>query len=285
MFSLAAEVIDNFVEFAFVKHELTLGDPFTTERFQPMYVVVFAFLWVVLRQSLLIIDPKMNANRVIGILHAVSMVSMGVPVIRLLTSKSFNYYDMFDSFVTNRIPLTVTCNLMCYASVGYFLMDSYFLVRKAYLKHHIGAIMTWVAAAYHHETSLIHGVCVICLFECGAILVQLSRAFPENLIWRTLVCMGYTFTRLSLAWYYGFIWVTTSINFPNDSLFVKLGYPIIWAGLLFLIVLNAKWTMMQWQALIKAYKKRGDSDFFTYHQQIIGNGNPYAAPPPAQKID
>merc|ERR1711982_225963 len=96
----------------------------------------------------------------------------------------------------------MTCNIMCYVSVGYFLMDS-FWVHKNYLKHHIGAIIAWVGAAYHHETSIIHGAVVIAIFETGAILVQCSRMFPKQILFRTFVCCGYAATRLTLTWYYG----------------------------------------------------------------------------------
>jgi len=282
MYQLTVEVIDSLLELAVVRGELSLN-LFDFEKFQPLFLVIFALIWVAIRQTLAFVNPKWNTNRLIGITHAVLMVTMGFPVIRLLTSKSFDYMDMLESIKVHHAPLNITCNFMCYVSVGYFLMDSYFLVRKAYLKHHIGAITVWVMAAYHHETSLVHGVVIITLFETGAILVQLSRMYPNNLPFRTLICAGYTCTRLSIAWYYGFTWTTTMTFFWDASPFKQALYFLIWPGLIFLLVLNAKWTFMQWKALIKSYavrfgKKEKDDqeDFFTYHQRIIGNTTPAA---------
>jgi len=265
MVQLATEIIE-FVELAFAR-----GDTFSLksfEEFQPAWIIVMAIIWLSLKQTIANFTP--NSGRVIGLTHAFTSVLIGFPVLFLLASTSFNYIDMFDSFVANFGSITMTCNIMCYVSVGYFLMDS-FWVHKNYLKHHIGAIIAWVGAAYHHETSIIHGAVVIAIFETGAILVQCSRMFPKQILFRTFVCCGYTATRLTLTWYYGFIFFTCLQYWSTCSLFLQVSYLCIFASLLFLLALNAKWTYLQWKALYKVCREKNSLDFYSYHQKIIGN--------------
>ena len=266
MLQLTIELIDSAIEVAFIKR----GVPLTQfEVFQPAWILVMSMIWVSLKQTISLFTP--NSGRVIGLIHAISMVLTGVPVLFLLTQDAFGYHSMFDSLKTNYLQIAITCNVMCYTSVGYFLMDSYFLVHKAYLKHHVGAIVAWLIAANHHETSLVHGAVVIALFEIGAILVQLSRMFAKTLWFRFFVCLGYTGTRVSLTWYYGFIFYTCYQLFTSCSTFIQFSYIPVFAALLFLLALNAKWTMLQWRAFIKALSDSNSLDFYTYHQQIIGN--------------
>merc|ERR1711879_222382 len=174
-------------------------------------------------------------------------------------------------FITNAISIKTTANIVCYSSVGYFLMDSFFLARKAYLKHHIGAIIVFLICAYHHHTSLIHSICVVTLFELGAVLVQLSRAFP-NLGFRTLICIGYTSTRLALGWYYGFIYHTACAFWDTSSFAVNMSYIPITMCLIFLLGMNFQWCFLQWKALFQAFMtSQQTSDFYSFHQKIIGN--------------
>merc|ERR1712000_427294 len=84
----------------------------------------------------------------------------------------------------------------------------------------------------------------------GAILVQLSRVLPKNLLSRTFVCVGYTCTRICITWYYGFAAYYNIALLPEGTIFTTITDIGIWTGLLFLLVLNVKWTLMQWKALI-----------------------------------
>jgi len=277
MLQLTAEAIDSLIGILFVKGGVVA---LSTEWhvFQPLWIVLFSLAWVVFLQFLSLLNVS-NPSRVLGLCHALLSVAMGIPVLLMLTTPSAGYPSMYESLHFNKIPLAITCNMMCYASVGYFLMDSYFLVRRAYLKHHIGAIVTWLCSAYHHSGSLVHGVSLICLFEMGAILVQLSRVLPKNLLSRTFVCVGYTCTRICITWYYGFAAYYNIALLSEGTIFTTITDIGIWTGLLFLLVLNVKWTLMQWKALIMSIpyfsktKAEDQKDFFTYHQEIIGNTN------------
>lgn len=203
-------------------------------------------------------------------MHAMATVIIGFPVLCILCEKSFAYSDMHQAFYSNAKEITSICNFVAYTSIGYFLMDSYFLVQRTYLKHHIGAIVAWLATSFHHETSLVHGTAVIALFEVGAILVQFSRMFPKALLFRLFVCSGYTASRVALTYYFGFI-VYAAIQFWHEiPLFVQLGYVPILSSLAFLLVLNAKWTFLQWKAFSKVVASNGGLDFYSYHQKIIG---------------
>ena len=211
-----------------------------------------------------------NSGRIVGILHAVTAVTVGIPVLFVLGSDSFSYADMFESFLSNHNSIIAVCNFVCYASIGYFLMDSYFLIQSPYLKHHIGAIIAWLFTAFHHETSIVHGTVAIAIFELGAILVQFSRLFPKALLCRLFVCMGYTCTRIALAYYYGFIIYTCVLFWDSCPLYVQVGYGPILGSLLFLQVLNANWTFLQWKAFAKVLKSETGMDFYSYHQKILG---------------
>jgi len=248
---------------------------FHFDVFQPAWILLLAFLWLSFRQTI----QNFNANpgRMIGLIHAVVTCLMGIPILCMLCSTSFQYGDMFESFIENAVSIKTTANVVCYTSVGYFLMDSFFLVRKAYLKHHVGAIIVFLICSYHHHTSLIHSVCVVTLFELGAVLVQLSRAYP-NLIFRTFICIGYTATRLAIGWYYGFIYYTASAFWETSSLAVNLSYIPIAMCCIFLLGMNFNWCYLQWNALFRAYKNsKQSSDFYSFHQQIIGNTTPQRA--------
>lgn len=260
MFQLTIEALDS----AFAQSTSLNG----LDVFQPGYILVFSAMWIIIKQSLHLFTT--NSGRIVGLIHAISTVSFGFPVLLLLSSHSFAYSDMFISFNENHDEIATLCNFLCYISVGYFLMDSYFLVQRTYLKHHIGAIIVWLVAAFHHETSLVHGAVVIALFELGAILVQLSRVFPKIVSFRLFVCTGYTCTRLGLGWYYGFILYSCIQFWPACSVYVQLGYVPIFGSLLFLLVLNAKWTFLQWKAFAKILVSEGGMDFYSYHQKIIG---------------
>ena len=264
IFQLSADLLD-LVELAFVRGNGISMKSF--EEFQPAWILVMSMVWLSLKQTIAQFHP--NSGRVVGLIHAASCIVIGFPVLFLLADKSFSYADMFESFQANHAAILLTCNIMCYTSVGYFVMDS-FLIHRRYLKHHIGTILVWLLAAYHHDTSLVHGVVVVALFETGAILVQCSRMFPNVLWFRFLVCVGYTSTRLSLAWYYGFIFHTFIQFYATCSTVVQLTYYPIFASLLFLLAINAKWTCMQWKALYKSFTVEG-LDFYSYHQKIIGN--------------
>ena len=264
---LSADLM-SFVEVALARGNGAQLSLKSFEEFQPAWILVMSILWVSIKQTLSNFTP--NSGRMVGIIHAFCSVLLGFPILFLLASSSFSYSDMFDSFLDNFSAIIVTCNVMCYMSVGYFVMDS-FMIHRSYLKHHIGAILAWILAAYHHETSLIHGAVVIAIFETGALLVQSSRMFPKVLWFRFLVCVGYTSTRISLAWYYGFILYTCIQLWSSCSTFIQCSYLVVFASLLFLLALNAKWTVMQWKALVKACRENPDMDFFSYHQKIIGN--------------
>jgi len=269
MISLIAQLSADLLEFADLA--FARGNQFSLKSFeiyQPAWILVMSIVWLSLKQTVANFSP--NSGRIIGLVHAFSMVLIGFPVLFLLGSTSFNYSDMFTSFSTNYTSIQVTCNVMNYTSVGYFLMDS-FLVHKNYLKHHIGAIAVWMLAAYHHDTSLVHGAIVVALFETGAILVQCSRMYPKVFWFRSIVCIGYTSTRVALAWYYGFIYYTCYQYWSTCSLLVQIVYIPIFSSLLFLLALNAKWTMLQWKALYRVYKQNNGMDFYSYHQKIIGN--------------
>merc|ERR1711879_71098 len=153
--------------------------------------------------------------------------------------------------------------------------DSYFLIGKPYLKHHIGAICVWLAAAANYETSLMHGVVLVCLLETGAVLVQISRAMGKILALRTLVCIGYTLTRIAVAWYWGFTLYTNYIFYlssVNTFSIVNLCNIPIHVGLCFLITLNFKWCFTQWKSLARAFTNSGNKEnFYEFHQKVIGN--------------
>merc|ERR1712000_173283 len=125
--------------------------------------------WFLLRQSIAFTFAKANANRTCGLIHAIFTVGFGLPLLHLLTKESFTFSSMSASLHQNALALAITSNLLCYFSVGYFLMDSYFLLRTPYLKHHIGAIFCYVFAAYHCSTTIVCGGVTIALFELGAI--------------------------------------------------------------------------------------------------------------------
>merc|ERR1711862_147553 len=262
---LSVEILD-FAELAFAKGNASFSLN-TFAVFQPAWILAMAIIWLSLKQTVANFTP--NSGRVVGLIHAFSMVIIGIPVLLLLGKESFDYALMHESLIFNHSSIAITCNIMAYTSIGYFLMDS-FLVKKQYLQHHIGAMTAWLFAAYHHDTSLVHGAVVIALFETGAILVQCSRMFPKLLWFRTFVCCGYTATRLGLTWYYGFIFFTCYQFWSTMTLLVQLVYVPIFSALLFLLAINAKWTTLQWKALVKAFKQEG-MDFYTYHQKIIGN--------------
>jgi len=269
MLQLTIEYIHSAVELAFLRNSNGLSLK-SFEEFQPAWILIMSICWISLKQTISTFNP--NSGRIIGLIHAICMVLFGTPVLLLLGKESFSYEDMFKSFTDNYQSISITCNAMCYVSVGYFLMDSYFLKHKTYLKHHIGAIIAWLIASRHHETSLVHGAVVIALFEMGAVLVQLSRMFSKYLIFRCFVCMGYTATRLSLTWYYGFIFYTCYQFFSSCSTLLQFTYFPIFAALLFLLAINTKWTYLQWKALYKAFvTTQPQMDFFSYHQKIIGN--------------
>lgn len=240
------------------------------EVFQHGYIIVASLFWIVSKQIFGLFSS--NSGRIVGLMHAISTVLIGIPVLLLLVEKSFSYEDMFDSFNTNYHEIRSLCNIVCYASIGYFLMDSYFLVKKTYLKHHIGAIVAWLVTANHHQTSVVHGTVAIALFELGAILVQLSRVFPNVIAFRFFICSGYTGTRLALTWYYGFILYSCIQFWSTISFVIQIGYVPIFTALLFLLVLNMKWTFLQWKAFVKVLRADG-TDFYSYHQKIIGNSN------------
>ena len=242
------------------------------EEFQPAWIVLMAVLWLSIRQTIQTFPVVSNPGRVIGIIHAVVTCLLGIPIILVLGSSSFHYADMYQSLLDHWVSIRITANIVTYTSVGYFVADSFFLQGTSYLKHHIGAIVVFVSASYHHYSSGIHQVCVVTLFESGAILVQLSKSFP-NLTFRSIICVGYTATRVALAYYYGFIIYTNYMLLPTMNLTVKLVYIPIYSGLFFLLAMNAKWCYLQWKSLIKAYRTSSTSDFYSLHQKIIGAAN------------
>jgi len=260
-----------------VQKDFSTFQPFALHEMQPFWFVVFTMMCIIYRQTVATLFPKANANRICGISHALATVGFGLPILSIICRKSFSYWDMTDSLIANSIELAITCNMLAYTSVSYFLVDSYFLLRTPYLKHHIGALLCWTFASCHASTSIICGGITIGLFELGALLVQLSRMYPSNLPFRAVICLGYTSTRVCLAWVYGFFCVVMMTSWEGCSLYVKIGYCILWPALIFLLVLNAKWTFLQWRALYRAvyarYNKSVDAgeDFFTFHQRIIGN--------------
>jgi hypothetical protein len=238
------------------------------EQFQPAWMLVMAILWLSLRQTLQNFTP--NAGRVVCQIHAATTCLMGFPVMWLLCTPSCSYSDMLESFYTNRFAMQVTANVVCYASTGYFIMDSFFIARTSYLKHHLGAIAAYLLTAYHHESSLILSVCTMSLFEMGAILVQTSRVFP-NLFCRTLICIGYTSTRIGLAWFYGFIYTLGATYLAVGDWKTYAVLYSLYTCLVFLLGMNFNWCFLQWRALIRAFVSKQSPDFYSYHQKIIGN--------------
>lgn len=269
MFQLSTELLNYAMEFESLKASTLFQN---MEQFNIAWVFVMAVLWLSLRQTLQTFSA--NPGRVIALLHALCICVCGLPVIFLLGSESFTFSSMYQNFLGNATSIKTTSNVVCYVSVGYFLMDSFFLVRKTYLRHHIGAMTIFLISAYHHHTSIIHGVCVVALFETGAILVQMSRAFP-NIYFRTFVCIGYTLTRITLGWYYFFIFYTTMQFWDTISTIMQLSYLPMYAGLIYLLKMNFTWCGLQWKALFEAIKAPKDkrTDFYSYHQKIIGNTN------------
>jgi len=163
-------------------------------------------------------------------------------------------------------------NLIAYYSVSFFIVDSFY-VHSQYLKHHVAAVAAWILTAYHMEWSLIHGTFVISFFELGALCVQGSRFFPNNLFYRTFFCIGYTVSRIFLTYYILLIFYTTFYVYQPPIAFYS--NVVIDVLLVFLLILNYKWTFSQWKMLFKLYSSkpaRAEAvDFWTFHQSIIGN--------------
>jgi len=260
-----------------------LMNSFDMEHFHTIWVCIFAIVWALIRKFISM-SFDVNPGRTVGIIHALFCISMGLPVLSLLTETSFWYYDMLYSMIRHRVALNIICHTCCYVSVGYFIMDSYFLLKTNYLKHHIGAIVVWLLAAFHYETSLIHGVMFVSIFETGAILVQLSRFLSNNIPFRALICIGYTLTRITVSWYWGFsLYTSLYYSFGSHMSVIDniLNIPIHLC-LIFLVCLNLKWTYLQWKSLYRAYCVMKPTEklenFHDVHQKVIGNVRSVSAP-------
>jgi hypothetical protein len=144
---------------------------------------------------------------------------------------------------------------------------------NSYLRHHIAAVICWILTVHHIEVSMIHAVISIGYFELGAFCVQISRFLPNNLFFRTTAVLGYTFSRVVLCYYVGFIYYCL-YAYDQTALMFWTNF-IIDVALGFLMFLNVSWTISQWKLLFKLYfstPERAEAvDFFTAHQAIIGN--------------
>lgn len=250
------------------------------------WLPVTTMFWFILRWSLAAAGTT-QASRVAGIIHAFITVSCGYPVLALILEGSWTLENMFANFMIHQRAFRILGYACCYLSCGYFLMDSAYIWRTPYLKHHIGAIAAWVlAAGLCSGPYVVHGIVLISLFETGAILVQMSRLLRHVLWFRTLICMGYTATRVALTLYYIFTVYTSYWGETATNIVQLVANVFTHCSVVFLVSLNWRWTTMQWQALAKSYsahygrtKSKNVEDFFTFHQRILGNSS--ATPTPA----
>lgn len=249
------------------------NEVFDFEHLNLAWLVVFAIIWSIFRKGV-VLSTKLNPSKTVGFFHTILCILVGIPVIILLGDKSFEYSFMMESIIDHRVPLSIICHLGCYMSVGYFLMDSYFLMERPYLKHHIGAICVWISAALHYEASLIHCVVLVCLFEIGAVIVQLSRTL-RNILWlRALLCVGDTITRFAVAWYWGFTLYTSYVLYFSNPLIYSIFNIPIHIGLCFLVFLNFNWTYFQWKALAVACKNPIQCESYSYVRRTPKEKNP-----------
>ena len=246
-----------------------LSRPFRLE------VLVAAIIsWLILRQITKVITPS-QCSKVLVLLHAFIMLAASIQTLCYMCSKSFAYADMYLCMNQYERELAVTTGFAGYVSLSYFIHDSFY-IHGAYIKHHVAGSFVFFVGFYLTEVSLLHCVAGIGFFEFGAILVQLSRAFPKILTLRTLICIGYAASRITAVWYYGYIFYQAYVDWDSFNINQQLLYVPAILSIIFLLVLNFRWTFLQWQSLLKAYharfvKQQESESFFEYHQQILGN--------------
>lgn len=238
-------------------------------------LVTLVALWFAIRQICHAIVPQ-SAGKIAVLIHALAMVYVSLNTLFTLDETSYWYPDMYDAMVRHNDALKAVATFGCYVSFTYFIHDSFY-IHSAYIKHHIGACLVYLFCFYHTKTSLQHCSAGIGFFEYGAILVQLSRAFPNSLILRTFVCTGYAASRIGLAWYYGFVTYQAYRDWDTINVLAQLLYIPIYISLIFLLAINLRWTFLQWRSLVRAIKARyyktesKEKSFFEFHQQILGN--------------
>ena len=235
----------------------------------------FIASWFLIRQICQAFSPQ-NAGKIAVLIHAFMMVFVSLNTFFTLGETSLWYPDMYDSMVRHHKSLEAGATFGVYVSLSYFIHDSFY-IHGTYIKHHIGACLTLLFGFHHTRVSLQHCSAGIGFFECGAILVQLSRAFPNSLLLRSFVCTGYAMSRTIITWYYGFIAYQAYQDWNTIGLFAQLLYIPITVSLSFLLAINLRWTFLQWRALLRAIKARyskteqNEKSFFEFHQQILGN--------------
>ena len=236
-------------------------------------IAVMIMTWLVLRQLTKAISPS-HSSKILVLIHAFIMLAVSSQALYYMCSKSLHYADIYLSMHQYNRELEVTTVFGSYVSLAYFIHDSFY-IHGAYIKHHIGASLVYFICFYHTDVSLLHCIAGIGFFEFGAVLVQISRAFPKSLTLRTFVCVGYAASRISLGWYYGYIYYQCQEDWNTFNIYQKLGYIPIFISIIFLLVINFRWTFLQWKSLVKAYtarfSKQETESFFEYHQKILGN--------------
>ena len=77
-------------------------------------------------------------------------------------------------------------------SLSYFIVDSFTMLDRKYLQHHIATIVCMLFVLLQPMTSTIHASVVLSVFELGALMVQASRWVRNDLRVRFAFCTGYT---------------------------------------------------------------------------------------------
>src|SRR3990167_522661 len=238
-------------------------------------VVTMIICWLTLRHTVKVFTPS-HSSKVLVLIHAFLMLVINAQVLSYLCSKSLHYPDIYISMREYHQELRVTTVIGSYVSLTYFIHDSFY-IHSAYIKHHIGACFVYMLCFYHTEVSLLHCIAGIGFFELGAVLVQLSRAFPKSLLLRTFVCIGYAASRLALGWYYGFFVYQAMTDWHSFSVLQRIFHFPINGSIVFLLIINFRWTFLQWRSLGRAFAARfaekpdTEKSFFELHQQILGN--------------
>jgi len=284
------ELSSNFlkIDFPIDFQTFTKNDSYDWTIFNPLWFIPLCVFWYSARTSLNRITEK-HAGRICTILHALLSVSSGFPAFIIISNYGEyigDYARLLQSLQSNTTAI-IFANLLGYTSVSFFFVDSFF-VQKNYRRHHIAAIICWLVTISIDQTSRIHAMISLGFFELGALCVQFSRFFPNNLFYRTFFCVGYTFSRILLTYFHFFIFYSSTAN-GLDEIHHFIMETIINSSLIYLLYMNIVWTYSQWKLLIQFYHSSKNSratevDFFSAHQVIIGNAPSTSAPTP-KKLD
>jgi len=230
--------------------------------------------WFLMRKLSGYLFP-LQSSRCVTICHAVTTVTLSIPVQYMLLKDGFALSSVYFNMAEYKVDLIAVSSLASFSSISFFIVDTFY-IRGAYVKHHVGAIITILCSFFHVDTSVIHGIFVLGFFESGALLVQLSKVFPNSLLFRFFICFGYSITRLGVIYHFIFALYQHTVDFAKINIFQNIGYLIMYSALILLIYMNIKWCILQWKALFNSmcarYFSRSvtkEKSFFEYHQQIL----------------